>query len=131
MRHRGLNAMQWWKKPDKDTQKLGQEGEAVALHYLLSMGLIHIESNFRRPFGEIDLIMQDHGTLVFVEVRRRSKGRFGEAVDSIDAAKQKRLIKVAQVYLQRYDNSPPCRFDVVTIDETTIKWLKNVIEAAW
>jgi len=120
--------MRWWKKTPKDPQKLGREGEQLALEYLYSKGLVHIESNFRRPFGEIDLIMQEHGTLVFVEVRSRAKGRFGGAAASITPAKQRRLIMAAQVYLQRFQVSPPCRFDVIAIDDGTIGWLKNVIE---
>lgn len=122
--------MQWWKKRSgKDRQQLGQEGEKLALHYLREKGLIHVESNFRRTFGEIDLIMQDHATLVFVEVRSRAKGRFGGAADSVNQAKQQRLIKAAQAYLQRFQISPPCRFDVIAIDDGAIAWLKNVIEA--
>lgn len=120
--------MQWWKKPTQDTQALGERGEQQALHYLHARGLIHIESNFRRPFGEIDLIMQDHATLVFVEVRSRAKGRFGGAAASVTSAKQRRLVLAAQAYLKRFPAVPPCRFDVIAIDDGAISWLKNVIE---
>lgn len=120
--------MQWWKKSVKNPQTLGKEGEQIALQYLHAKGLMHVESNFRRPFGEIDLIMQEHGTLVFVEVRSRSKGRFGGAAASITEVKQRRLLLAAHAYLQRYQISPPCRFDVVAIDSGSIEWLKNVIE---
>jgi putative endonuclease len=124
--------MSWWKSaskgPRRDPHKLGQEGELLALQFLNEKGLMHIESNFRRPFGEIDLIMQDHGTLVFVEVRSRAKGRFGGAAASITPSKQRRLVLAAQAYLQRFQRSPPCRFDVIAIDGGAIQWLKNVIE---
>ncbi len=120
--------MSWWNSSRKNTQKLGQEGEQLALQFLNEQGLRHVESNFRRPFGEIDLIMQDHGTLVFVEVRSRAKGRFGGAAASITPAKQRRLVLAAQAYLQRYQRSPPCRFDVIAIDGGAIQWLKNVID---
>ena len=120
--------MGWWNKTPKDTQQLGRQGEQLALQFLHDQGLIHVESNFRRPFGEIDLIMQDHGTLVFVEVRSRAKSRFGGAAASITAAKQRRLVLAAQAYLQRYHVAPPCRFDAVAIDSGAIQWLKNVIE---
>ena len=99
-----------------------------ALHYLHEHGLIYIESNFRRPFGEIDLIMQDHATLVFVEVRSRAAARFGGAAASITKAKQRRLVLAAKAYLQRFRVTPPCRFDVIAIDAGTIEWIKNVIE---
>ena len=125
--------MQWWKravKPGSDAnrQKLGQDGEQRALQFLNEKGLRHVESNFRRPFGEIDLIRQDHGTLVFVEVRSRAKGRFGGAAASITPAKQRRLMLAAQAYLQRYQVTPECRFDVIAIDGGTIQWLKNAIQ---
>jgi len=117
-----------WKKPPQDKQLLGREGETRALHYLHAKGLLHVESNFRRPFGEIDLIMQDHATLVFVEVRSRAAGRFGGAAALVTKTKQRRLVLAAQAYLQRYQVSPPCRFDVIAIDDGTIEWIKNVIE---
>jgi len=122
--------MRWWKKkPQNTTQRSGQQAELRALEYLHAEGLMHVESNFRRPFGEIDLIMQEHATLVFVEVRSRAKSRFGGSAVSITLDKQKRLILVAEAYLQRYQVSPPCRFDVIAIDDGSIEWLKNVIEA--
>ena len=131
-----VDVKSWWKGTPKgprkgtesDRQKLGREGEQLALQFLSEKGLMHVESNFRRPFGEIDLIMQDHGTLVFVEVRSRAQGRFGGAAASITPSKQRRLVLAAQAYLQRYQRSPPCRFDVIAIDGGSIQWLKNVIE---
>jgi putative endonuclease len=119
--------MQWWKKLSFNRQRRGQEGEALALQYLRAQGLTHVVSNFRRPFGEIDLIMQDRATLVFVEVRSRAKGRFGGAAASVTSAKQRRLVLAARAYLQRYSITMPCRFDVVAIDDGEIDWLKDVI----
>jgi len=111
----------------KSRQALGQEGEKLALQFLSKQGLDLIESNFRRPFGEIDLIMQDHATLVFVEVRSRNKKQFGGAAASITPAKQRRLTLAAQAWLQRYKQLPPCRFDVIAIDGGEVTWLKNVM----
>ena len=120
--------MRWWKTGSQDTQQLGRQGELLALQFLHAKGLKHVESNFRRPFGEIDLIMRDQATLVFVEVRSRARGRFGGAALSVTPAKQRRLRLAAQAYLQRFRAPPPCRFDVIAIDDGTIEWLKNVIE---
>ena len=120
--------MKWWNKTSKNPQQLGQEGEQLALQFLHGQGLMHVESNFRRPFGEIDLIMLDHATLVFVEVRSRAKGRFGGAAASVTPAKQRRLVLAAQAYLKRYPVVPVCRFDLIAIDGGAIEWLKNVIE---
>jgi putative endonuclease len=108
-------------------QALGQEGEKLALNYLGKHGLKLIECNFRRPFGEIDLIMQDQATIVFVEVRSRGKSQFGGAAASVTPAKQRRLTLAAHAWLQRYKQLPPCRFDVIAIDAGEVKWLKNVM----
>ena len=119
--------MNWLAKLKPNRQQLGQQGEQQALAYLQQQGLILIERNYRRPFGEIDLIMRDHSTLVFVEVRSRAKGRFGGAAASITATKQRRLILAAQSYLQSFTHPPACRFDVVAIDAGQVTWLTNVM----
>jgi putative endonuclease len=108
-------------------QTLGQQAEKLALQYLNKQGLMLIEANYRRPFGEIDLIMQDQATLVFVEVRSRAKSHFGNAAASVTPAKQRRLTLAAQSYLSGYSRIPPCRFDVIAIDGGVVSWLKDVI----
>ena len=87
----------------------GRQGEIQALTYLQHNGLTLVERNFRCRLGEIDLIMLDHGTLVFVEVRKRKNMRHGGAAGSVTASKQARLISAAQVYLSRYKEHPGCR----------------------
>jgi putative endonuclease len=119
--------MLWLTKLNKNRQVLGQEGEKLALHYLREQGLKLIECNFRRPFGEIDLIMQDRATVVFVEVRSREKSQFGGAAASVTPTKQRRLKLAAQAWLKRYKQLPPCRFDVVAIDAGEVTWLKDVL----
>ena len=92
-------------------------------------GLVLVESNFRCKLGEIDLIMRDGATLVFVEVRQRAAGSQVTAAASITPAKIRRLVRAAQVYLQRLQRLPPCRFDVVAFDGRSVEWLRNAIEA--
>lgn len=111
------------------TQAQGQAGEDLALAYLQRQGLTLVARNFRCKGGEIDLIMQDAGSLVFVEVRQRANARHGGAAASVTAAKQRRLTLAAQVYLQRYRMPPACRFDVVAIEAGALDWLKNAIES--
>lgn len=106
----------------------GQAGEDEALAHLERSGLRLVERNFRCKGGEIDLIMQEQGNLVFVEVRKRADTAYGGAAASVTSRKQRRLITAAQIYLQRYRMPPPCRFDVIAIDGGAIDWLKNVIE---
>ncbi len=110
-------------------QVSGDAAEDAALAFLRGEGLRQVERNFRCKGGEIDLIMQDGDTLVFVEVRQRSKDRFGGALASVTRAKQRRLIVAAQIFLQRYRMPPACRFDVIGYDGDRMNWLKNAVEA--
>lgn len=114
------------KRTDKQIQ--GQAGEDAALTHLEHHGLTLVTRNFRCKGGEIDLIMQQHGILIFVEVRKRADTRHGGAAASVTSAKQARLIMAAQIYLQRYKMPPACRFDVVAIDGDRLNWIKNAIE---
>jgi len=107
----------------------GAQAEQQAAHYLRQQGLKPVAQNYRSRFGEIDLIMQDGATLVFVEVRLRRTANFGGAAASIDARKQRRLILTAQQYLAGLAHIPPCRFDAVLMDDNDVQWLKNAFEA--
>lgn len=109
-------------------QAIGAAAEDAALVYLSRQGLALVERNFRCRGGEIDLVMREGETLVFVEVRRRASARFGGAAASIDAGKRARLAIAAQTYLQRYRMPPACRFDVVAIDGDAVSWIRNAIE---
>lgn len=117
------------KPPRTARQIVGQMGEDEALRYLQQQGLALIERNFRCKGGEIDLVMQDGDTLVFVEVRKRADKNHGGAAASVTPEKQKRLIDAAHIFLQRYKMPPACRFDVIAIDATEMNWLKNAIES--
>lgn len=110
-------------------QIAGEAAEERALHYLQQQGLVLVERNFRCKGGEIDLIMQERETLVFVEVRQRADRRYGGAAASITASKQARLVIAAQTFLQRYRTPPACRFDVVAVDAGDMSWLKNAIDS--
>jgi putative endonuclease len=107
----------------------GDAAEDHALHYLQQRGLTLLQRNFRCKGGEIDLVMQDDGALVFVEVRKRADTRYGGAAASVTGRKQARLIIAAQVFLQRYRQPPACRFDVIAIDGAAVDWLRNAIDA--
>lgn len=105
----------------------GMQAEQRALAYLQRQGLVLVERNVRSRRGEIDLVMRDGDTLVFVEVRQRSGMRFGGAAASIGAVKQARLWRAAQAFLASYPSSPPCRFDAVCIDGDELQWLRHVL----
>lgn len=110
-----------------DTAARGAHAEDLALAYLLGEGLLLVERNVRSRRGELDLVMRDGGTLVFVEVRQRSGARFGGAAASIGPVKQARLWRAAQVFLLRYPTPPPCRFDAVCIDGDQLQWLRHIL----
>lgn len=110
--------------------KTGDQAERIAAQFLQQHGLKLAETNFRCRFGEIDLILRDGETLVFAEVRQRSRSDFGGAASSIDLRKQQRLIITAQHYLGSLPRIPPCRFDALLLDaDGNIEWIKNAFEA--
>lgn len=115
-----------------NTRTQGQWAEDRALAHLQSAGLRLLARNYRTPGrggGEIDLVMRDRdGTLVFVEVRSRTHGGFGGAGASISATKQQRIIFAARHYLMRLPSPPPCRFDVVLVEDR-VQWLQAAFDA--
>jgi putative endonuclease len=113
------------------TTRRGRDAESLACHYLEARGLSLIERNYRRHPGEIDLIMDDTGSLVFVEVRYRRQTRFGSGAESIDRRKQARIVACAGCYLQAHPKmaTRPCRFDVVSISgdvgDPSVEWIQD------
>lgn len=106
----------------------GIRAEHLAAQFLQQHGLKLLQHNYRCRFGEIDLIMQDGETLVFAEVRLRSRADFGGAAASINSTKQKKLVRAAQYYLSSLASMPVCRFDAVLLhaqDVSSIEWLKD------
>ncbi len=111
----------------------GARAEKLAADFLQRNGLRLIDSNFRCRAGEIDLILKDGATLVFAEVRLRTNTQFGGAAASITAAKQGKIVRTAQMYLQQNRIDAPCRFDAVLLDSLDagrIEWIKNAFEGA-
>jgi len=109
----------------------GLVAEKIAATFLAQQGLKLVTTNFHCRYGEIDLIMQEGNTLVFVEVRLRTNAAFGSAAASITPKKQQKLINTAQFYLQQQSLNLPCRFDAVLLskaDMSEIEWLRNAID---
>ena len=109
---------------------MGADAEERAARFLAAHGLAIVARNYRTRFGEIDLIVRDGATLVFVEVRMRSGEAFGGAVSSITPAKCRRIESAARLYLAGMRQEPPCRFDVVTLDGDETTWLRAAFDAA-
>jgi putative endonuclease len=109
----------------------GLEAEKLAATFLMNHGLKLVAQNYHCRFGEIDLIMKDAKTLVFVEVRLRSNSQYGNAVSSITPQKQNKLILTAQHYLQLHGESA-CRFDAILMSRANlqnIEWIRNAFDA--
>lgn len=110
----------------------GRLGERLALNFLQQQGLRLVEANFRLRFGEVDLIMQDGDTLVFVEVKYRSSERFGTSIEQVTPTKMKKIKLVAQAYLQRYQGEVAAvRFDVVGISPRGTGYGFNWVKGAF
>ncbi len=109
--------------------ELGKWAEEMAHVYLCNQGLQPVERNYRCRTGEIDLIMLDEKTLVFIEVRYRKSQRYGGSLASIDIRKQQRILATATNYLQIRRLDQQCRFDVVLIDgkveKSELNWIKD------
>ena len=98
-------------------QRLGAVGEAMACAALELRGYRIVERNYRTRSGEIDIVSMDGDTVVFVEVKTKSDGSFGDPVEEVTPQKQRQLVSMGEFY-STYCCPPktPCRFDVVTID---------------
>lgn len=115
-----------------DKQSIARRTEQLALDHLLRNGLDLLERNFRCRHGEIDLVMLDGETVVFVEVRFRKFSHFATAVASVDVHKQRRLCRAGGYYLRTHPfrHNAPVRFDVVAFDGPSqqhfaMQWLQD------
>ncbi|MDD0845470.1 YraN family protein [Pseudomonas sp. Gutcm_11s] len=116
----------------KSTQDSGRSAEALARDHLQQQGLRLLAQNWSCRGGELDLVMLDGDTVVFVEVRYRKHAAWGGALESVDGRKRQRLILAAELFLQRENRwgKQPCRFDVVAIGpgSSGLNWLRNAFE---
>lgn len=108
----------------------GKDAERQAAAWLQRHGLSVVEHNWSCRFGEIDLIARDGDTLVFVEVRQRTRQDFGGAAASITPAKRERLLATARQYLAGLRHEPACRFDALLFDGGVAEpqWLQNIFD---
>ena len=109
----------------------GSDAENLAAVFLQRAGLKIVARNYRCRFGEIDLIVRDGNTLVFVEVRMRTSDRYGGAAASITATKRAKLLRAARHYIADIARPPACRFDALLVNgkDRSIEWLKNAFGA--
>ena len=116
---------------------LGDDYEDRAVTLLEDQGLRVLERNFSCKIGEIDIILQDGAQLIFVEVRARSNRYFESAAGSVNLRKQQRIVRTAQLFLQRRPqwSNTPCRFDVIAFEppqsgtRPRIRWIRGAFTA--
>lgn len=118
------------------TRQRGSHWERAAEALLRRHGLQAVTRNFSSRFGELDLVMLDGPVLVFVEVRYRHADRYGSGADTVDRAKQRKLISAARYYLGLHPEARDraCRFDVVSIGgdgrgNPSSRWIKDAFDA--
>ncbi len=117
-------------------QQTGQLAEAEACEYLQQQGLHLLERNYHCRHGELDLIMTDGKSTVFIEVRYRSNTDFGSGAETVNRRKQQKLIATASYYLQnnRQLAQQPARFDVISMTQATnrfsIDWIQDAFQTS-
>jgi putative endonuclease len=113
-------------------QNLGKSGEDRAARELERRGYAILARRYRTRHGEIDIVADDRGTVVFVEVKARERGDCGSAADAVTVYKQRRLTSMAVDYLARHRLADrPCRFDVVAIDGAAVTVYAAAFDASY
>jgi len=118
-----------------DRRARGAAVETAARDYLLAHGLAPVAANVNFRLGELDLVMRDGDTLAFIEVRYRGRDDYGGGAESIDWRKRRRLVRAAQLFLQRNPRfaDGPCRFDVVEASgdpaAPDLNWMRDAFRA--
>lgn len=102
--------------PADPRHQFGQASEMRAEQFLIAKGYRILDRNVRLSIGELDLVADDQGVVVFVEVKGRSTEAFGGALSAVDRRKRAKLAKLAAQYLaQRHWSDKLCRFDLVLV----------------
>ena len=110
---------------------IGTEKEQIAEYYLVNKGYRILARNFRIRTGEIDLIAEYAGTIVFLEVKFRNGRRNGSPLEAVTGKKQQVIVWTARYFLYRYGycETTPCRFDVIGIEGNRITHIENAFDA--
>ena len=116
------------------TKVIGDKGEEYAVKYLRKQGYKIVVRNYRKRYGEIDIIAENKEYIVFVEVKTRHENSMTQPVDAVDKRKRLRLIKTASAFLSENETEKFCRFDVceVFVKSESLEFIKiNYIENAF
>ena len=113
-------------------QRVGQDGEDLACAELERLGYLIVERRYRSRFGEIDIVADDHGTVVFVEVKTKTNANFGDPVEEVTSQKQRQIVSMGEEYAAFCcPPNTPCRFDVVSVDLSTLPAIITIYKDAF
>lgn len=118
--------------PKHDNKIKGKSGEKLACSYLKKKGYEIFHKNFTTEIGELDIVVSDGYTLVFVEVKMRMSDAYGTPAEAVDYHKQRKISEVAAQYIKKFRYfDVPVRFDVVEIyaDENRINHIENAFDS--
>ena len=105
---------------------LGRKGERLAEEYVKKQGMKILKRNYRTPFGEADLIAEDKGEIVFIEVKTRTGNSYGSPKEAVGKTKRERYRKIALFYGLKSKTEPNARFDVAEVfKDGRVEYLKN------
>lgn len=113
-----------------NNRRLGEEKERFVCEWLEEHGYRILERNFRCRTGEIDIVAQEGGYLVFIEVKYRTDAAHGRPQEAVGRRKQRTVSRTALFYLKRYRcvETTPVRFDVVGVSGETVFLCKNAFD---
>ena len=111
---------------DVHKKVLGKKGEKQVEAYLKKRGCKILKRNYRTPFGEADLIVQDKDEIAFVEVKTRTNEAYGSPKEAVGADKQRRYYQIAKFYWTEQGQEPHARFDVAEVfADGSIEYYEN------
>lgn len=111
-------------------RNVGIEYEKIAEEFLIRKGCRILQKNYNCKMGEIDIIASDGNVLCFTEVKYRSSGQSGYAEEAVDYKKQKKICRTSDFYRyeKRINEYVPMRFDVIAINDTSVRWIQNAFD---
>jgi putative endonuclease len=119
----------------RESRTTGAVGERIASGFLKKLGYRILGSNFRTPFGEIDIVAKHKGVIVFVEVKSRTTSSFGPPYLAVTKSKERHIVKNALFYLKRHRFINACwRIDIVSVKLNyerkleSIELIENAVE---
>ncbi len=109
--------------------KIGQEGEEMAVNFLVKKGYKILARNWRHKHYEIDIIAQFNDILVIVEVKRRTGTYFEQPFQAVNRKKQKRIIEATNVYIEKFEIDLEARFDIISIVSEKYDKIEHIEDA--